>query len=212
MTNDDHQILLVTSGNGPGECRQAVAHLLDRIAQDAEGQSLDLDIVTHDAPHGPSSAVVMTNGDGARAFAESWEGVILWRCKSALRPDHPRKNWFIQVFVLPARTATVLIDPATVTMQAFRAGGPGGQHQNKTSSAIRATWCAPKGQVYAVVVRDNRSQHQNRRIALDRLASLVAADSAESAALRQGETWQMHTELARGNPKRSFQGPLFKPA
>ena len=51
-------------------------------------------------------------------------------------------------------------------METFRAGGPGGQHQNKTESAVRLTH-VPTG--LSVTARESRSQHRNRKIALARL-------------------------------------------
>ncbi len=57
----------------------------------------------------------------------------------------------------------------------FRSGGPGGQHQNVTESGVRLTH-EPTG--VTVVARDHRSQHRNRRLALERLrAKLVAAQA-----------------------------------
>jgi protein subunit release factor A len=55
-------------------------------------------------------------------------------------------------------------------VETFRAGGPGGQHQNKTESAVRLTHL-PTG--ITVTVRDSRSQHRNRQIALDRLRAAL---------------------------------------
>jgi len=56
-------------------------------------------------------------------------------------------------------------------IETFRAGGPGGQHQNKTESAVRLTHI-PTG--ISVSSRDSRSQHRNRQIALDRLRAALA--------------------------------------
>ncbi|WP_136441985.1 peptide chain release factor H [Pacificoceanicola onchidii] len=195
--------LLISSGNGPGECRQAVAHVLGRIQADTKAETLDL--VCRDARHGPVSAIVCLTGSDADRVARAWEGVILWRCVSSLRPRHKRKNWFVQVHRLPKVAQTEVIDIREVEMQAIRAGGPGGQHQNKTSSAIRAQW---RG--YSVVVRDQRSQHQNRRLALERLQALLAADQAERQASAQGTAHWLHHQLERGNPKRIFEGPKFR--
>lgn len=204
------EVLLVSSGNGPGECRQAVGHLLSWLYDRAEQRGVDIDVVTRDGQHGPASAVVILNGPGAGALARDIVGVVLWRCQSELRPRHRRKNWFVEVFRLPAVPDNVQIDPETVEMQAIRAGGPGGQHQNKTSSAIRARWTNLLGQIYSVVVRDNRSQHQNRRLALERLSALIAAERAEAEADRRGESWALHGQLQRGEPRRTFEGKRFK--
>lgn len=172
----EREILLLSSGNGPGECRQAVAHLLVRLAEEAELLGLDLDVAERAAPHGPASAVIVLTGIGAAEIARDWEGSVLWRCTSRLRPKHPRKNWFAQIFRLAPAPEAIQIDREKVEMQAIRAGGPGGQHQNKTSSAIRARWVDPEGRAWSVVVRDSRSQHMNRRTALERLSVLISAD------------------------------------
>lgn len=196
--------LLISSGNGPGECQMAVAHVMDRIQTEAADLGLDLDIAVREGRHGPTSAVVMVSGRVAGALAARWKGRILWRCVSPLRPRHKRKNWFVQVFELPQAPRSVTLKASDVQMQAIRAGGPGGQHQNKTSSAIRARWGD-----YAVVVRDQRSQHQNRRLALERLQALADADAAEDRAVREGSAHWLHHQLERGNPDRIFDGSGF---
>ena len=208
------ETLLVSSGNGPGECRQAVGHLLIWLASEAARLGLEIDIAERQAPHGPSSAVVVLIGNGADRMAQDVEGVVLWRSQSRLRPGHLRKSWFVQVFRLPAASpgaaAQIEIAPDSVQMQAIRAGGPGGQHQNKTSSAIRARWTDPQGRVWSVVVRDSRSQHQNRRLALARLSALIAADRSEAAAAQQGAPWALHSQLQRGAARRIFEGEAFR--
>lgn len=202
-------MLLISSGNGPGECRQAVAHVAARIKAEAETMGFEVDSVERSAKHGPSSVILAISGEAER-FAAAWQGVILWRCESTLRPRHKRKNWFVQVFRLAPAAQDIVIDPATVTFSAMRSGGPGGQHQNKTSSAIRACWQSPEGQTYSVAVRDGRSQHANRKTALLRLASLVAQDQAEQRAEAKAETRAFHHQVKRGDAKRVFEGPSFK--
>lgn len=204
------EALLISSGNGPGECRQAVGHLLAWLADEAAILGLEMDVAERPAPHGPASAIVMLQGLGAAALAADLAGVVLWRCPSRLRPKHPRKNWYVGVFRLPQARATVAIPPEAVEMQAIRAGGPGGQHQNKTSSAIRARWMGPDGRVWSVVVRDTRSQHQNRRLALERLAALVAAEGAEAAAAARDAAHGLHEAVRSSAPRRVFEGDRFR--
>lgn len=205
----ERQALLVSSGNGPGECRQAVAHLLVRLTETAAHLGVAIDIAERAGRHGPSSAVVVLTGPGAEAIARDWEGSMLWRCPSSLRPKHPRKNWFVHVFRLKPAASSIRIDPEAVDMQAIRAGGPGGQHQNKTSSAIRARWVDPAGRIWTVVVRDMRSQHQNRRLALERLSALIDADRAEGEATQKTAVHDLHSQIQRGTPRRIFEGPAF---
>lgn len=202
--------LHLTSGQGPVECRMAIAHTLQIMQQEADEAGIELDTAEerNSDGHGPKSAVVMVHGDDAEAFAARWTGSILWICKSPVRPNHKRKNWYIgcQELVLPDSVADH-IDPADVRYEAFRAGGPGGQHQNKTESAVRAVH-QPTG--LAVVVRENRSQHRNRAIALERLGELLEASHVLNAATDRSRQHEAHVGLERGNPKRTFRGENFR--
>jgi len=80
------EVLLVSSGNGPGECRKAVGHLLSWLSYRAEQQGVDLDVVTRDGQHGPASAVVILNGSGAGALARDIVGVVLGAVKVSFVP------------------------------------------------------------------------------------------------------------------------------
>lgn len=202
--------LHLTSGQGPAECRMAIAHTLDRMRHEAEVSGVEIDIAEERNPdgYGPQSALVMVNGAAAEDFAARWTGSILWVCKSSVRPNHKRKNWFIGCQEIdPPDVQGDRIEPSDVRYEAFRAGGPGGQHQNKTESAVRATH-GPTG--LTVVVREDRSQHRNRAIALERLADLLATSTALNAASDRARLQAAHAELERGNPKRTFRGEKFR--
>ena len=96
---------------------------------------------------------------------------------------------------------------ADVRYETLKAGGPGGQHQNTTDSAVRATH-VPSG--LSVVARNQRSQHRNKQSAFDRLAEKLAfASSQEQAKARRDESL-LHHQLERGNPVRSFKGEKFQ--
>ena len=88
-----------------------------------------------------------------------------------------------------------------------RSGGKGGQHVNKVSSAIRATH-VPTG--ISVVSMDSRSQHQNKKLATERL--LLKLNEAQLNLLKQQFQSQWTNQLAveRGNPIRTFEGSDFK--
>lgn len=202
--------LHLTSGQGPAECRMAIAHTLERMSDEAEAAGIEIDVAEERNPdgHGPQSALVMINGDGADAFAARWTGSILWVCKSPVRPNHKRKNWFVGCQEIdPPDGPGERIDPGDVRYEAFRAGGPGGQHQNKTESAVRAVH-TPTG--LTVVVRENRSQHRNRAIALERLSALLETSKILNAASDRARLQAAHGELERGNPKRTFRGEKFR--
>lgn len=200
--------LLITSGHGPGECQQAVAGVLDLLLADAKAHDFDIDVTRCASKHGLHSAVVVLHGQGADDLAAQWCGTIRWRAKSTLRPHHKRANWFIGVFKLPqSTTQSVNVQISDVRFESFRAGGPGGQHQNTTDSAVRATHL-PTG--LTVVSRVMRSQHRNRALALNRLKALIAGQTASDRAAQKGDQNQMHTQLERGNPVRCFKGAAFR--
>ena len=203
--------LLLTSGRGPGECRIALARTLEVLAREAEAIGLDFEVATGPNPdgHGPSSAIALLEGPGVEAFAATWIGSILWVARSPLRPQHKRKNWFIGVFRLePRAIEPAKLNPADVRFEAFSAGGPGGQHQNKTASAIRAMHQPTR---LAVVVREGRSQHRNKAVALKRLGALLKLNDELAAMADDQQVQSGHSRLERGRPIRTFEGKEFRP-
>jgi len=204
--------LLVTSGRGPAECRIAVARAVATLVADAHVLGIDTDCLHGPDPdgHGPASAVVVIHGDAATAFARPWIGSILWVAQSPLRPHHKRKNWFIGVVELPAPPHTApALTARDVRLEAFRAGGPGGQHQNTTESAVRAIHIASG---LSVVARDQRSQHRNKALALQRLAALIAAQGELHAIAARTDAHAAHDRLERGRPVKRFEGTAFRKA
>jgi peptide chain release factor len=202
--------LLFTSGRGPAECRIALRHALVQLALEAEAAGVDCDIAEGPSPdrHGPGSAVVLIAGEAAAALAKRWTGSVLWVAKSPVRPLHKRKNWFIGVLDagLPP-SAPAPVRAADVRFETFRAGGPGGQHQNKTESAVRATHLATG---LAVVSRQERSQHRNKAVAMARLAALIASGGDLAAEVDARAVQAGHDQLERGRPVRSFKGERFE--
>ncbi|MGD1883309.1 MAG: peptide chain release factor H [Paracoccaceae bacterium] len=208
MTESQHISLLVSSGSGPAECQQAVAGVLDVMRNEAELLSVDFDSSGVRTEHGYKSAVVLISGADAEAFAKNWRGTIQWRAQSKLRPTHKRANWFIGVFDLPASVRThACIHARDVTFETFRAGGPGGQHQNTTDSAVRAMHRLTG---LSAVAREERSQHRNKSLALERLQHLMAAQATADEAAQKASRNELHYALERGNPVRCFKGRDFR--
>jgi peptide chain release factor len=203
--------LLISSGNGPSECRIAVSKVITRIEKESARLGVSVETELREAdPHGPSSAIITLTGKAAGQIQHAWIGSILWICKSPVRPRHGRKNWYIQIFDATQEQLSTEIKADEVDMQAIRAGGPGGQHQNKTSSAIRAQWESPEGKIYAVRVSTHRSQHQNRSEAIRRLNELVMQDAKDASSNQVSHLRQRHHEVVRGAPDRTFRGLSFK--
>lgn len=211
MSNAQRIWLQITSGRGPAECQLAVAKLADVIQKDARSSDLACEVL--DAVEGEErgallSALLSIEGGTAAAFAARYQGSVLWVCPSPFRPTHKRKNWFVGVDMLnPPEAGGAAIKPSDVTFEAMRASGPGGQHVNKTESAVRATH-KPTGLV--AVAREERSQAMNKRLALARLAGLLVAGVEAAKAGAERDRWAQHDALERGKPTRTFQGPAFK--
>lgn len=210
MTGPSRHRLLITSGDGPRECRRAVSLALARMAQEANRMDLAFAV---DLPEGAeedasASALVTLSGDQASALIRRWAGSIQWTATSPYRPHHKRRNWYVGVFPLEAGDGpSSEIDPRDLRFETFRAGGPGGQHQNTTDSGVRLTHL-PSG--VSVVAKEERSQHRNKQAALERLAArLFFAEQAKAAHRKSAENL-LHKRLERGNPVRSFQGPDFR--
>jgi peptide chain release factor len=201
--------LLVTSGRGPAECRIAVAGIVPLILAEALSMGLDADRVDGTWPdrHGPASVGVLIHREAAEVFARRWIGSVLWIAPSPVRPRHRRKNWFVGVFSLGADgPAAKPLSAHDVRFETMRAGGAGGQHQNKTESAVRAVH-VPTGTT--VVVRCQRSQHRNKALALERLANLLATRHEMEAIAANQRAQGLHDQLERGKPVRRFTGPDF---
>ena len=201
--------LLVTSGDGPRECRRAVAHVLRQMEIEAAKTGLRFAAnVFESTPNtDPSSALATISGSGAEDFTKRWSGTIKWICKSPFRPHHKRQNWFIGVFEIERSELPQFdMDAGSLRFETFRSGGPGGQHQNTTDSGVRVTHL-PSGLV--ATSTDERSQHRNRQVALNRLGLLFVLKQEESRARDRSAQNRLHRQLERGNPVRVFRGDGF---
>ena len=202
--------LLVSSGGGPEECRMAVSHILRLMEKEANalGVCCELALPGEDRRYGPSSAVALLSGERAREVAGRWLGTIQWTCRSRLRRHHKRQNWFVGIFEThPVNDVDAELDETELKYEKFRAGGPGGQHQNTTDSAVRVTH-VPSG--VTATSRDQRSQHRNKKVARERLLDRMAAQQVLHREMTKTKNNQLHKTLERGNPVRVFSGDRFE--
>ena len=200
--------LQISTAQGPAECRIFARFVLAQILREAEQAGAAAQVLEETADkHGILSALVRLSGCLADDTAQRWQGTLQWVCDSPLRPRHPRKNWYIGVFRLPENRAEHDTgNPADIVFQTCRAGGKGGQHVNKTESAVRATH-TPSG--ISVRVESERSQHANKKRALELLAVKLAAQHAERLDQHAADAHAQLYQLERGNAVRVFRGKSF---
>jgi peptide chain release factor len=203
--------LQLTANTGPEECCLALHKAMKALAREAASAKVSMQVLEQlDGPiPGTLRSVLVTldddNGAGAdHLLASRWSGSILWVCQSPYRKLHKRKNWFLggNAFVPPE----LLPDSGEIRYQATRASGPGGQHVNKTDSAIRATHVASG---LTVKVQTERSQHANKRLAAQLLASKLAERASVRVEQGKAERRIQHSRTERGNAVRVFVGLDF---
>ena len=205
--NNNKIYLQITSGRGPAECCRVVALVLEKILIQARKLGLIAEVIEReegDMNLTLFSAIVFLEGSKVDEIVDEWEGTIQWIAQSPYRIYHKRKNWFIGVnSFTPAELSE--IDTKYITYQTLRSSGPGGQHVNKTESAVRATH-APSGM--SVTASDQRSQLQNKKLATERLLIKLSAWNIEQAMQKAQDNWDNHNNLERGNPVKVIQEPL----
>ncbi len=212
MSKEDNKVWLkITSGQGPDECALATRKLVSRIVKDARAAELTAELL--DSVDGRkrgtySSALLCLSGAKAKTFSKPWLGTIQWICESPYRYSYKRKNWFVGVslFELPL-FENMAVRSCDVIWKTMRASGPGGQHVNTTDSAVQATH-QPTG--LQVTASDARSQHANKKLALEKLEAILVSRQQEGLAKQKQDHWRKHSDLERGNPVKVFVGKEFK--
>lgn len=202
-------LLQFSSAQGPAECALAVAKALARLQRESADAGVQLELLEQEDGERAGtlrSALVSLEGDAEDAVARAWEGTIQWTCPSPYRPRHARKNWFFGVARCAAPSETL---PGEIRFETTRSSGPGGQHVNKTESAVRATHIATG---ISVKVQTERSQHANKRLAVLLLAHKLADHDAATHAAQRADRRALHHQVERGNPRRVFKGERFEPA
>ncbi|NRD18682.1 peptide chain release factor H [Winogradskyella eckloniae] len=203
------KIIQITSGRGPAECCWVVAQILKQFLEAVKDNGIDYKILQREKGIENmtlQSVTIQLKGKSLNAFLSQWIGTIQWIGISKFRPNHKRKNWFVGLYEVSKSEQFEILEK-DITYQATKSSGPGGQHVNKVSSAIRAIHQPTKTQV---LVMDSRSQHQNRKIAKTRLQEKVT--ELQLDALKSGikNQWKNHLSIERGNPIQVFKGSDFK--
>jgi peptide chain release factor 2 len=230
---DSHNAFLdVQAGSGGTEAQDWAEMLVRMYLKWGERHGLAVDVLEQSAGEvaGIKSASIHLRGEYAYGWLRTETGVHRLVRKSPFDSGHRRHTSFAAVFVAPEieDDIEVELNPADLRVDVFRASGAGGQHVNKTESAIRITHI-PTGLV--VQCQNERSQHKNRATAMNQMraklyeleeqkrkeqAQVVEDNKADigwgsqirSYVLDQSRVKDLRTNLESGQPQAVLDGDL----
>jgi len=203
--DDKNAILTIHPGAGGTESQDWAEMLLRMYLRWLESKSFQVKTLDQQNADeaGIKSAAVEVRGAHAYGSLRSEIGVHRLVRLSPYDSNHRRHTSFASVFVYPEieDDITVEINSGDLRIDTYRASGAGGQHVNKTDSAIRITHL-PTGIV--VTCQNERSQHKNKDNAMKILKARLYALKREEEAAKMDELEKTKTDIAWGNQIRSY--------
>ena len=191
-------IVQISAGQGPSECQLAVAKLFEALQNE----------------YGNLEEISRTKGyekgcyDSVRFRTEcdlsGLEGTVLWICRSPFRPNHKRKNWYVDVSIIPEQGE--ISSGKEYRIEKFHCGGKGGQNVNKVETGVRMIHI-PTGLVAQST--EERRQFLNKQRAMEKLQGKLADLQKEQEAGQKNAAWREHNRIVRGNPVRTYEGEKF---
>ena len=198
-------ILTINAGAGGTESQDWAQMLMRMYVRYLERQGYDFQVleVQPGEEAGIKSASIEVSGDHPYGYMRAEVGVHRLVHISPFDSNARRHTSFASVFVYPKVDENVEIDinPADLRIDTFRASGAGGQHVNKTDSAIRITHLPTN---IVVTCQAERSQHRNKDKAMGYLRARLYQIHIEEELKKKEELEETKGEIGWGNQIRSY--------
>ena len=195
----------IQAGAGGTEAQDWASMLLRQYLRYCERKGFKVEILEQSDGEvaGIKTATLKVEGDYAYGYLRTETGVHRLVRKSPFDSANGRHTSFCSLFVSPEvdDSVEIEINPADVRVDTYRASGAGGQHINKTDSAVRLTH-APTGIV--VQCQNDRSQHRNRAEAWTMLKSRLYEHEMRKRMSEQQKLEDSKTDIGWGHQIRSY--------
>ncbi|MDE0742879.1 MAG: peptide chain release factor 2 [Woeseiaceae bacterium] len=232
--DDSNAFIDIQSGAGGTEAQDWAEMMLRMYLRWAESHDYKVEVIEVSAGDvaGIKSATIQVSGEYVYGWLRTETGVHRLVRKSPFDSSNKRHTSFASVFVMPEVNddIEIEIDPSDLRIDVYRASGAGGQHVNRTESAVRITHLPTN---VVVQCQNDRSQHKNKATAMKQLkaklyelelqrkgseASLLEDSKADvgwgsqirSYVLDQSRIKDLRTGIETGNTQAVLDGDLDK--
>lgn len=232
--DDSNAFIDIQSGAGGTEAQDWAEMMLRMYLRWAESHDYKVEVIEVSAGDvaGIKSATIQVSGEYVYGWLRTETGVHRLVRKSPFDSSNKRHTSFASVFVMPEVNddIEIEIDPSDLRIDVYRASGAGGQHVNRTESAVRITHLPTN---VVVQCQNDRSQHKNKATAMKQLkaklyelelqrkgseASLLEDSKADvgwgsqirSYVLDQNRIKDLRTGIETGNTQAVLDGDLDK--